>query len=269
MSGARWSVVLAVSVLAVPAGVQAQVAERVREVEDGTVRFGFAIRPEVEICDRTIRVGEKHMWWNSIRDDYRPGNCRTGFAEVELEVRRGRVIEVEIVRAIDERAGDAVDLGELAADEAARYLLSLAYDGATPDGAEQAVFPAMIADTRDETWPQLLEIARDRSVDRDVRKGTLFWLGQEAAEAATEGLSDVAFDEEEDQEVREAAVFAISQRPDDESIPILIDIARTAAEAETRRKAMFWLAQSEDERVVDFFADILLGRDHQGVRRDG
>ena len=267
MSGARWFVGLALSVLTLPTGVQAQVAERVREVEDGTVRFGFAIRPEVEICDRTIRVGERQMWWRSTQDDYRPRNCRTGFAEVELEIRRGRVTDVEIVRQMDGRVAGAVDLGEVAADEAARYLLSLAYDGASPDGAEEAIFPAMIAETREETWPALLEIARDRSVDRGVRKSTLFWLGQAAAEAATEGLTDVAFDEEEDQEVREAAVFAISQRPDDEAIPILIDIARTAEEAETRRKAMFWLAQSEDDRVVDFFAKILLGRDYQEARR--
>ena len=231
MSGARWFLGLAVSVLAVPTGVHAQVAERVREVEDGTVRFGFEIRPEVQICDRTIRMGENHMWWDTTQDDYRPRNCRTGFAEVELEVRRGRVTDVEIVRAMDDRSEGAVDLGEVTSDEAARYLLSLAYDGATADGAEEAIFPAMIADTHDETWPVLLEIARDRSVDQGVRKSTLFWLGQAAAEAATEGLTDVAFDEEEDQEIREAAVFAISQRPANESIPILIDIAQTAGVA--------------------------------------
>lgn len=29
---------------------------------------------------------------------------------------------------------------------------------------------------------------------------------------------------------------------------------------ETRRSAMFWLAESEDERVYAFFEEILLGR---------
>jgi hypothetical protein len=37
-------------------------------------------------------------------------------------------------------------------------------------------------------------------------------------------------------------------------------LARTAREAETRRAAMFWLAQSDDERVVAFFEEVLLGR---------
>ena len=57
-----------------------------------------------------------------------------------------------------------------------------------------------------------------------------------------------------------AAVFALSQRPDDEAVPILMDVARTAADAETRRTAMFWLAQSEDDRVLSFFESILTGR---------
>ncbi len=55
-------------------------------------------------------------------------------------------------------------------------------------------------------------------------------------------------------------MFALSQRPTDEGVPILMDVARTATQAETRRSAMFWLAESEDPRVVAFFEEVLLGR---------
>jgi len=71
-------------------------------------------------------------------------------------------------------------------------------------------------------------------------------------------LSSLA--EDEDQEVRNAAIFALSQRPDDEGLPALMELARTGAHAETRKTAMFWLAQSGDERVVAFFEEILLRR---------
>ncbi len=36
--------------------------------------------------------------------------------------------------------------------------------------------------------------------------------------------------------------------------------SREAAQAETRRSALFWLAQSEDPRVVPFLEEILVGR---------
>jgi HEAT repeat protein len=103
-------------------------------------------------------------------------------------------------------------------------------------------------------------LARDRSLDEDVRTSALFWVGQEAADAVTEGLAEVALDEDEDQDVRDAAVFALSQRPADEAVPILMEIARTAPHIQTRRSAMFWLAQSKDERVYAFFEEILLAR---------
>ncbi|MDA0329009.1 MAG: hypothetical protein O2958_08380 [Gemmatimonadetes bacterium] len=67
-------------------------------------------------------------------------------------------------------------------------------------------------------------------------------------------------DPDEDQDIRNAAIFSLSQRPDNEAIPSLMEVARAGNQAETRRTAMFWLAQSDDERVVRFFEDILLGR---------
>jgi HEAT repeat protein len=112
----------------------------------------------------------------------------------------------------------------------------------------------------EDQWVELLEMAKDRGVDEDVRSSALFWVGQEAAEAATEGLADVAFDEDEDHDVREAAIFALSQRSPDEGVPVLMELARTAEQADTRESAMFWLAQSEDPRVFDFFEEILLRR---------
>jgi len=121
------------------------------------------------------------------------------------------------------------------------------------------LFPAVLADV-DDLWVDLLAMAREPSVRKGVRTSAVFWVGQEAANAATEGLADVAFDEDEDQDVREAAVFALSQRPGDEGVPILMELARTAEQAGTRRSAMFWLAQSEDDRVLTFFEEILLGR---------
>lgn len=240
-------------------GISAQIDQGVAEVGEGTVRFAYATRPGVEICDQGVHMGTHQIWWRSRGDGDDQSGCRVGLAEVELRVRSGLVRGIELVRDRGDRGPAALDLGEVSAAEAGRFLLSLAHDGATGDAAKEAILPAMLADVEG-LWRELLVIARDRTVDEDVRKSTLFWLGQEAAEAATAGLTDVALDEGEEQEIRDSAIFALSQRPDHEAVPLLMELARTGDQAETRKTAMFWLAQSDDERVVRFFEEILLGR---------
>ncbi len=253
--------VLALVLAAVPATVAGQdLMARVTSVADGTVRFRYATRPDVQICDRGIRMGEDdHMIWQGGRwDDHDPRNCRYGPAEVEVEVRADGVRDVTILVPWRSATEGAADLGEVPADVAADFFRSVAMGAGSDRAAKEAIFPLVLIDI-EEVWRPLLAVARDARAPRGARKNALFWVGQEAAAAATVGLADVAWDEEEDQDVRDAAVFALSQRPADEGVPILMELARDADQAETRRKAMFWLAQSGDERVVRFFEEILLG----------
>jgi HEAT repeat protein len=170
---------------------------------------------------------------------------------------------VDIIRKSSQRSDGATDLGSVSARDAVDFLLHAARTGGSGKGAEEAVFPATLADVQD-IWRDLLGLARDRALHEDVRTAAVFWVGQEAADAATEGLAQMAMDRDEEQEVRDAAVFALSQRPDDEALPLLMEIARTAPGAETRRSAMFWLAESEDERALEFFEEILLRRGRGG-----
>jgi hypothetical protein len=254
---------VAAAALLWPTLVSGQVAEAVAGTEDGTVRLAFELKPGVEICDRGVRVGGDRVRWRSYGPDGRrddSGVCVTDVGEIDLEVRDGTVRDVDVVSPSDPRPADLHrDLGVVAAADAFDFLVGLAHGGATSGAAEDAIFPATLADV-DDGWRALLDLSRDRSVQRGVRKNALFWVGQEAADAATEGLSEVALADDEEQDVRDAAIFALSQRPENQAIGSLIEIARSAEQAKSRRSAMFWLAQSEDERVVDFFEEILLGR---------
>lgn len=252
---------LALLALGLPAAGGAQIEAAVSAVDDGWVRFAFETRDGVEICPRGIRWGENRLgenrWYGSggrARDE---AACAPGLARVDLEIREGRVRRVAL--AHDDRAArrPVRDLGVVEAAEAARYLLSLAESGASPSAAEDALMPAFLA-RLPEVWRELVRLAGDRSLSSGVREGALFWLGQEAASAATAGIAAVASDEEEEQDVREAAVFALSQRPPDQGVPILMDLARSAEQAETRRAAFFWLAQVDDEQVIGFFEEVLL-----------
>jgi hypothetical protein len=241
-----------------PAAAQ-DLAERVAAVGNGTVRVSYETRPDVEICDQGIRMGSDRVWWRSKGEGDAATGCRPGPAEAELDVRDGQVNDVDLVRRESDRTSGAVDLGEVRPRAAADYLLGLARARVGEKGGGDAIFAAVLADVED-LWRDLIQMARDRDVRGAVRKNALFWVGQEAAAAATEELAEVAFDEDEDQGVRDAAVFALSQRPESEGLPVLMDLARTARHAKTRRSAMFWLAQSEDDRVLAFFEEVLRGR---------
>lgn len=246
------------ALLAVPATAAGQgLGSRITGGGDGVVRMSFPARPGVEICDQGIhlfgaRNGRSGRWESEQA-------CAPGPVVVEIGVRGGEVRDVELLDRTHRRAPEARDLGNVEAPEAVAFLLEAVRGGAGGRGVEEAILPAMMADVP-EAWKEVLAIAEDGRVGADVRRTALFWLGQEAAEAATAGLAGVAADEGEDQDVRNAAIFALSQRPAEEGVPILLELARTAREPATRRTAFFWLAQSRDDRVVPFFRDVLGGR---------
>lgn len=103
--------------------------------------------------------------------------------------------------------------------------------------------------------PELIRLAR-RDADRDVRKHSLFWLGQKAGEKVA-GELQRAVDEDPDDDVRQHAVFAISQLPAERSVPILIDLVKTHERPSVRKRALFWLTQTGDQRALDLIEEIL------------
>jgi len=254
------SVLLAAAlVVATPhEGAAQELARRVTAVSTGWATLSYPARADVAICDRGVTIGGRRVQWRGrFRDE--PRRCVTGIVSVELRVAEGVVRDVDVLQLGQGVEPDALDLGTVSARDAADYFLALARAGSTQDAAEDAVFAAAIADVED-VWRDLFDIARDSSIRQDVRASSLFWLGQEAGDAVTAGITAIAADEREEQEVREAAIFALSRRPGEVGVAPLMELARTAREAETRRAAMFWLAQSEDPRVLAFFEEILLGR---------
>jgi hypothetical protein len=109
--------------------------------------------------------------------------------------------------------------------------------------------------TGDRGIDTLIDLARNDSAS-SVRGQALFWLGQKAGARAVRTLGR-AVDDDPDHDVRIKAVFAISQLPKDESVPKLIELARTHRDPEVRKQAMFWLGQSGDARAVEFFESVL------------
>ena len=103
----------------------------------------------------------------------------------------------------------------------------------------------------------LVAIARTHPVS-NARNDALFWLSQRAGDQFAAATILEAIDRDPDTDIRKRAVFALSQLPKDESIPKLIEVARTNKNAAVRQQAMFWLGQSSDPRALKFFEDVLL-----------
>lgn len=253
----------ALALAAAPLGAQS-IASRVERAGDGTVRMSFAARAGV--CGRGTSIstgggprGRNWMnWFNeSSRDVTWDVECDEGPVRVVLETRGGEVARIRtyVGGRWREPRENTVDLGTVPAPEAASFLLSLA-DTASARAGRDAILPATLADGAT-IWPQLVRLARAEGRPRETRRQAIFWLGQMAGDAVTPTLDDIAGDNSVDHEVREQAVFALSQRPREEGVPALIRIARTSRDRELRKKALFWLGQSEDPRALALFEELL------------
>ena len=138
--------------------------------------------------------------------------------------------------------------------EAADYLLGLAGSGGDEDVGEDALGAATLANGV-ETWPRMLDLARDPMLARDIRAGATFWVGQASADQVLDGLRGLVDDPDSD--VRQAALFALSEHQGEEAVPLLMEIAEGDAHPDVRRAAFFWLSQKEDPRVLPFFERML------------
>jgi len=248
-------------------------AARVAAAQDGWVRFVFAARPGVMGNGRTI------IQWDCGRGNCRQqvegdfsdvsdgdwrGACDSGTAtmresfrvRVELRVRRGAVSSLRV--AVGGRwiaRPDVTDLGAVSAPDAAGYLVTLARrSGGETSG--RAIFAATLADSAT-VWPELMRIARDPDVVTETRRQAVFWVSQAAEVAATRGLDSLVDEDTIDRDVREQAVFALSQRPREEGVAALVRIARTHHDPMLRRRAIFWLGQSNDPRALALFEELL------------
>jgi hypothetical protein len=267
------SLLLAVAgaTLFAPAPVAAQsLAARIQATApDADVRFSFPSRPEVcgdgetlMIIDSTgdTRMTRGTMRRNDARFDEKGRliDCRRGPAVVDL-TRSGGSIRTVRVSVGGTGTTDGTDLGQVDANTAIAFLLDESVLSAASDRASSdMIFAATLATA--ESWPQLLRLARTRTLTDHARTAAIFTLSQQAGDRATAGLQSIIGDDSEELDVMQAAVFALSRIEDEETVPRLIAIARTHREPEIRRVALIWLGRTKDPRALALFEDILARR---------
>ena len=100
----------------------------------------------------------------------------------------------------------------------------------------------------------LLEIATDESEDIELRKKAIFWAGQTGA--SLEEFSRL-YRTIDNREIKEQLIFAFSQSSSRDAVDVLMDIAKNDPDGGLRKKAIFWLGQSNDPRVAEFLLELI------------
>jgi len=154
----------------------------------------------------------------------------------------------------DLRANAVFWLGQHPSPENASFLKAL-FASSSDDETREAVLFALSQMSGQGNGEWLMDIARDRSVDTDMRTQALFMASQ-AGDFATSDLVDV-YDTATDQELKEQALFILSQQKDSAAVDKLIEVVRNESDPEIRQNAIFWLGQSGDPRAAQVLVDIL------------
>lgn len=239
--------VLTATIAAVPTLAAAQsIAQRVAAA-NGPIQVVYPSRPSA--CgDGTSNI--QHVLDDHGNDGWSNRPCVHGPARVVATVIDGEVTRLRAYVGPVPRS-DMATIDATAADAAAWLSSLVTHENSRV--ASSAILPLVLADAPD-PWPLLLRVARDGDQGQSVRREALMWLGMGAVEHL--GIEQAGADSPDD-EMRTQAVFALSRRPRAESVPTLIDLARSAKYPSAKRSAIFWLGQTGDPRAADVFAQLL------------
>ncbi len=126
-----------------------------------------------------------------------------------------------------------------------------------PDVREHAAF-AITQSKSPRMAPDLIRLG-NTDTDADVRAQAWFWLAHTGVANAEDAIR-AAMKNDQDDHVREQAVFALSQLPDGRAPRALIAAAQDQSLThEQRKRALFWLAQSESADAQNYLDKVLTG----------
>ena len=232
---------------------------------------------ETQRLDRSDSPQNEAVWAISLHDDRRVSEILMHIARTSADEHvRARAVRslgfppvadavreylAQLVR--DERELQDVRRAAVAAygrsrdAQALALMQSLYNSNANRDLRRAALTQIARNDDRQAASAFLIRIASQDS-DTEFRKTAVARLGEIAGEQATAALRQTATSLDADTELQRQAVSAIARRPTSESVPLLINIARTHAKPEIRKQAFILLGRTGDPAAVDFLKSVLL-----------
>lgn len=107
-----------------------------------------------------------------------------------------------------------------------------------------------------ESGAWLLDVAKDKSADTEMRKEAIFWASQQRL-IDLDQLQAIYDQAKGDDEVQKQVLFVYSQRREPAAIDKLIAVAKSDPNLELRKQAIFWLGQKNDPRAHQFLRDLI------------
>ncbi|HSE68127.1 MAG TPA: HEAT repeat domain-containing protein [Gemmatimonadales bacterium] len=144
-------------------------------------------------------------------------------------------------------------IGQHDSPENAAFLRSLYKRLSNEELKEKVIFSLSQMGGQDNgKW--LMDLATDETEPIEMRKKALFWAGQTGT-----SITDLInlYGRAKNSEIKEQLIFVYSQRGDKASMDKLLDIAKNEPDKELKKKAIFWLSQSDDPRAAGFLQSII------------
>jgi HEAT repeat protein len=183
-----------------------------------------------------------------------------------LALHRGNLARDELIgfarndSRIETRKDALFWLSQSRGEEGAEITSSVMFSDKEPEVRKHGAF-ALAQSESSRVAPDLIRLGNSDKV-ADVRSQAWFWLAQSGAVEAESAIS-VAIRKEPDEDVREKAIFALSQLPDERSAKALIAVAEDQSlSREQRKKAVFWLSQSDSNDAVVYLDKVMARAAH-------
>ena len=153
-------------------------------------------------------------------------------------------------------------LGQQRSPENAQYLrglfdrLASAPEGSSGESLRQKILFSLSQMRGEGNDQWLMQVAADSKHSVETRKQAIFSAGQ--ARVSTAELIGL-YPRLNERELKEQLIWVLSEKRDEAAFTRLMQIAKSDPDRELRKKAIFWLGQSNDPRVKDFLLDIING----------
>ncbi|MFV1987013.1 MAG: HEAT repeat domain-containing protein [Gemmatimonadota bacterium] len=163
------------------------------------------------------------------------------------EVLRAYVLTEENPERVREKAISWLSQNADRADAA--FLMDL-YSRVEAVGLKEHIFITLTRRDDAVAVDWVLERALDTNEQVELRKQALFWAGQNSA-IDLDRLRGL-YERLADREMKEQLIFLYAQRQEPERVDRLIEIIESEEDVELRKRAIFWLGQTGDERAIEF-----------------
>jgi HEAT repeat protein len=173
----------------------------------------------------------------------------------------------EIVIAAREMAGVGAEIGVRVAEEVARAMEGLEFNGQMLAEELAALAERGVVLGRGLGHSDTDDLPQECREDAETRLAALSALMNMNAERALPVLRRVMESRDECSVVlRRRAVFLIADKQTPETVDLLLDAANNDPDMEVRRQAVFWLSEVDDPRAVNALARFVAESDDDEVR---